>query len=624
MTWAVSFVGLIIVFLGFSGLVYYSRAKQAYADAKVALVTAKKLPDDIAQQKFAPAKEHATQFQQELAVVKKDVERMQGLAWWPYVGRQYKAVRTLISAGEDGGQALGTLVDFLDRVFAPFSQRGKVNLASITRQEKGEILANIAAQGDELLTAKNKIDAAAVKINSINTAGLIGPLAEAIGPLKDQIPLITQGLNEAVPATNVFPAVLGYPTAKNYLFLMENNSELRPGGGFIGTYGLMTLASGEIASLKTDNSYNIDRAAEKMAKIAPPEAIRTYLKVNAWYFRDSNWSPDFPSSAAQALYMYQREGGAKNLDGVIAITPTFIANMLKLVGSITVDGIQFNSENFVERLQYEVEKGYLRAGIKESDRKDIIGDLSSVLVQRLMSLPLTQWKDLFLSLSQQLGEKQVLFYLKNESLQNIVMAQNWGGAIAENNNNDYLMIADANLASLKTDQVMLRRYDYAVTPDDQGAVATLTVHYQNTGKFDWKTTRYNTYVRIYVPNGSTLIEASGAQLRPMSKAVGQVTTTTELGKTVFAAFKSIEPGTQSDLVLKYRLPKNVAEQLASQQYKLIWQKEPGMIPPDMNISITNSKKAQTIDGVDNLGQIRKDTASFTGRLDRDRTIIIGY
>ena len=163
---------------------------------------------------------------------------------------------------------------------------------------------------------------------------------------------------------------------------------------------------------------------------------------------------------------------AQKYDGVIAVTPTFIADLIKLVGPIKVDGIEFTSENFVDTLEYQVEKGFLRANIAEIDRKDIIGDLTSVLMSRLLSLPLTQWKDLFLVMSDDLESKQILIWLDDAAVQNIMVAQNWAGAVDQRSDTDYLMVADANLASLKTDQVMDRSYAYTVAPDGDGAKAT--------------------------------------------------------------------------------------------------------------------------------------------------------
>jgi len=614
-------LGVLVLILGLGLLWYYPKAQKAVAAGKAAAEVGRQLPDDLSQQNFVKAKADVAQLRQHLLEADTAMKQMGSLRLIPYVGRQYQAVQTLLVVGQDSGQAIGTLVDFLANVFEPFSSKGKISLATITPAEKGQLLKGMSDRGDDLRAAQVALHDAAKQLETIPSTGLIKPLAEVVEPLRQQFPLLTEALDQAIPATKVIPTILGYPTGKTYLFLLENNTELRPGGGFIGTYGIMKVSSGEITSLETDNVYNIDKAADSLATIQPPAAMQRMLKVNKWYFRDSNWSPDFPTSAAQALFLYQRQGGVKKIDGVIAVTPTAIAHLIGLVGKIKVSGLEFTAENFVDQLQYQVEQGFLKAGIPESQRKDIIGDLTSELMSRLLNLPVASWKDLFLSMNGELESKQILLFLKDTAAQNILVQQNWAGAIATTDTQDYAMVVDANLASLKTDQVMQREYSYAVEPEGDSAVATLTIKWRNTGKFDWKTTRYNTFTRVYVPSGSTLISSSGSQIRERSQAPGEVETSTELGKTVFSAFKSIEPGTESQLILKYRLPKKVAEQWKNGSYTLVWQKQPGMLAPKLNLTIKGTSKLGIMEGVDNQGRISKDTARFEGTLPRDRTIV---
>jgi hypothetical protein len=296
--------------------------------------------------------------------------------------------------------------------------------------------------------------------------------------------------------------------------------------------------------------------------------------------------------------------------------------MIGLVGPIKVSGIEFTKENFVSQLQYQVEQGFLKEGIPESQRKDIISTMTSQLMNKILNLPISEWKDLFLTVNDQLETKQILLYMKDTVAQNVLVQENWAGAITSTTNQDSILISDANLASLKTDEVMQRSYTYTVDQEKGDTIGTLTIRYRNTGKFDWKTTRYNTYIRVYVPNGSVLLSSSGAQLRERSKTPGTVETLSELGKTVFAAFKSIEPGTEDELVLKYRLPANVAKQWESGAYTVVWQKQPGMVEPKMQLTVHAPKALLTINGVDNQGKISKDVARFDGLLDHDRTIVI--
>ncbi len=51
-------------------------------------------------------------------------------------------------------------------------------------------------------------------------------------------------------APDFLTAALGINGDQNYLVLSENNDELRPSGGYISTYGWMTIRNGRVIELQ--------------------------------------------------------------------------------------------------------------------------------------------------------------------------------------------------------------------------------------------------------------------------------------------------------------------------------------------------------------------------------------
>ncbi|KKR25973.1 MAG: hypothetical protein UT58_C0027G0001, partial [Microgenomates group bacterium GW2011_GWC1_39_7b] len=78
----------------------------------------------------------------------------------------------------------------------------------------------------------------------------------------------------------------------------------------------------------------------------------------------------------------------------------------------------------------------------------------------------------------------------------------------------------------------------------------------------WLNSVLPTWVRVYVPQGSTLITSEGldAKTDPYD----------DLGKTVFAGFFQLRPEGVSKITFEYKLPFKV-----SKNYKLLIQKQPG-------------------------------------------------
>ncbi|MFA5318027.1 MAG: DUF4012 domain-containing protein [Patescibacteria group bacterium] len=119
---------------------------------------------------------------------------------------------------------------------------------------------------------------------------------------------------------NLLHSLLFEEQEQVYLILLQNNTELRPTGGFIGNYGILKIKEGRITSLYIDDIYNLDKLAEEKLEIIPPEPLRKYFNRERWFLRDINWSPDFSISAHRAWAMYLLEGGQEKIDGIIAVT----------------------------------------------------------------------------------------------------------------------------------------------------------------------------------------------------------------------------------------------------------------------------------------------------------------
>ncbi|HLD31459.1 MAG TPA: DUF4012 domain-containing protein [Patescibacteria group bacterium] len=387
----------------------------------------------------------------------------------------------------------------------------------------------------------------------------------------------------------LLPRLLGFTKPLTYLVLLENNTELRPGGGFIGTYAVVRADSGKISVLAVDGSENLDREAPVDWKPKAPAVLEEHLDVDRWYFRDANWSPDFAESAKKVLELYQGENGpaAADIEVVIALTPTVIEELMQFTGPIVVEGLEFTKENLVEKLEYEVEYAYVDKGKHFTQRKDIIEPLMLALMNRLKINAWSSWEQygkLFVRLA---AEGQIVGYAREADLQAQLEKNGWAGRL-QNSTGDYLCWIDANLAALKTDQAIKRVLDYSLVPQADGRwLAKAEMTYIHNGKFDWRTTRYRTYARIFVPAGSELVAAEGMLAWDRTTKKGEVDKGEELGKTWFGAFTSVEPGKVGRLSFTYLLPPSFSS--SSEVYTLFVQKQLGVRQTGLTLNLDFGK-----------------------------------
>lgn len=387
----------------------------------------------------------------------------------------------------------------------------------------------------------------------------------------------------------VLPKVLGFDSPKTYLLLFNNDTELRPGGGFIGSYGILKMDKGKLEIIKLEGTEVLDKKTPDDWRPVAPSILSKELGVDRWYFRDSNWSPDFSVSAQKALELYIGEGGeeSENIDAVFAISTKVLEEILAIVGEVEVDSLVFNSENITEKLQYEVEYGFSDKDIHFIDRKNILKDLAKVILEKVkidIFLNLSDYKNL---LEKMIREKHFLAYFINPDL---LILENHSGydfyGKVKDVDHDYLLWVDANLAALKTDRVLERKIIYKIEKNETGNyIAKVKMIYNHKGIFDWRTTRYRTYARIFVPKSSELLAInSNYDLEKLNYDEGE-----ELNKKWFAYFFVIEPGQSKELEFEYLISENISQMIEEGNYTLLVQKQINTVSHDLTLDLNFDK-----------------------------------
>lgn len=622
---AVVIVGavLLVALGGFTGV----EAKRLYQSAQGA-----KAEFDLASQ--AANDQHYDQATTHLQKASAYLEQAQAVSrglvfikWLPVVHTQFRVIDTLISVGLNVSSAGQAVLPIADRVHQTLGD-DSVTVDSISEAERRALLEAISQSPEQIARAQRELEMAVAALEQLPTKGVLGRLRSIVALLQTQLPNLRTAVTKGFPFLKVAPTVLGYPDEQTYLFLLQNNTELRPTGGFIGTYGILRLKDGNIAEFKTDNIYNLDNPVKDELHIAPPEPLHQYLGSTQWFMRDSNWNPDFTIAAAKAEEFYHAEHGpVENLDGVIAVTPVLIHDLLAVTGPIMIDGEAYTTENLTEKLQYEVEVGFKQSGITDSGRKAVIGKLANAIMQRVMQLPKAQWPQLIEILLRDLEEKHIMIYSKNEAVQTLVKDIGWDGSIRLTPD-DYLMVVDANLAALKTDRVMTKQLDYTVQPEGNDLVAKLTLRYKNDGEFNFFTTRYRTYTRIYVPAGSALIASSGWLTNDRylggQETQPDVSLDETVNKTVIAGFISVEPKTEEVITVQYRLPAVLAERMKNDGYHLYAQKQPGTDNVNLTADITTPRALADISPLDGLKKIDNNKVHLSVPLLTDVSVDLTY
>lgn len=395
-----------------------------------------------------------------------------------------------------------------------------------------------------------------------------------------QIPVGSEKKSEYIGAANLAEIFLKKDNKeRNYLILFHNNMELRPGGGFIGAFGIVKIKNGHVLSVDTNDLSNFDELIPDGTK--PPYPMREIGYVDSWKLRDSNWSPDFSTNARKAEEFYRLGGGKEDFTGIVGITSNVLTSLLKVVGPVRIEGYpgEYDSENAVLMLEYQVEKSFDEQGIEQSERKSIMGELAGVILKRTQELNLIEKKRLAEILLEDLRKKDIQLYFADENLQRSVENANWTGKVRSDWKKDYLMTIDANLGSYKSDYYVERALDYTIDLSGDVPKANLKITYKHTAKQrDWMTKDYLSYLRVYVPEEAWLVD---------SKNFDGTKFENELGRKYFGAIIKVPLDATKTIELNYILPKEIA-----QDYDLLIQKQAGLseVPVVVHVIYTDGTK----------------------------------
>ncbi len=553
-----------------------------------------------------------------------------------------EAAKNFTNAREELG-ALGTILNSTAEVLpvnTSFTSAGPLLTAGEAIAKSGE---KISVSMTALASAKDPIEklrllrttlAAALPHLKIATHA-IGKVADNAVPeeyrsyialAKEALPKLTDTVTNAVSVAGTLEAILGNDGPKRYLVVFQNNAELRPTGGFIGSFALVDIDGGRV-KMEIPGGGSYDIKGQLALTLNSPQPL--HLINPRWQFQDANWYPDFPTSAETLSRFYEKSGGP-TVDGVIAVTATFMEKLLAVTGPI--DMPEYNktigAQNFFYETQKEVELDYDKT---ENKPKKFIADLAPKVLERVMSADEKMFIRLATVLDGALGEKELLFWSKNTETQQQVAARGWDGSI-KSAVSDYLYIVHTNIAGQKTDLAMkdVVNHSAKILPDG-GVIVTLSLARTHTGLKGalFSGVRNVDFMRAYVPKGSVLVSASGftppdpklfklaeqgldddAMLasQQSSARIDRDSGTIayeENDKTVFGNWIQTDPGETSEVTLVYQLPPGTAELTTSSDdgrlaalygrltnaadkrlhYSLLVQKQPGATPPTVISSV---------------------------------------
>jgi hypothetical protein len=364
---------------------------------------------------------------------------------------------------------------------------------------------------------------------------------------------LTTRLHAAETFLDAFTPWFASSAPHHILVLLENPSELRPGGGFLGSYADVTIANGTITDVAVHDIADVD--ANFPSKIIPPKPL--WPEISKFRPADGNWFFDFPTSASETISLFEQSvlyaasgtssvgyshilqnmrtssdtatSSGETFDGAIAITPAVVSDLLSVTGPVSVSSTlkgpatTFTSDNVVVQIQKIVQAG--QALLRQSSGgepqsatypKQVLGNLMQAIFMKIASSTVDEQQALFGMAGDWIAKKDIMVYFQNPAFENF--AASWGATgevynLPQNFEGDYLALADANVNGQKSDLYMAETLNFQSQIGADGTVEDHIIlnraHHGDASPYWWYEAPNQEYLQFFVSDDPTLANESG-------------------------------------------------------------------------------------------------------------------
>lgn len=410
-------------------------------------------------------------------------------------------------------------------------------------------------------------------------------------------------------------ALLGSETDRHLLVMFQNPSEIRPGGGFLGSYADLVVRKGAMQKLDVRDIYDPD--GQLVRGYRAPEAFGDWTD---WKARDANWFFDFPTSAEavmtllEASKMYEDYG--VQFEAAIAVNIKVIETLLARTGPVTLAdyGLTLTEENFLREVQREVEQGEDKA---MGAPKRILQTVAPILLSRMGELGSEDVAELLGALGDHVARRDLMFYAREPKLAHFFQESGSDGAVSALPSDfwgNYAAVVNANIDGKKSDAVITQEVTiYTDVATDGSSLTDLAVTRIHRGDREkelfWRATNRN-YLQIYAPpsaelilmkgndpapRGTALTDREKENLYPAEKIIEgtkkflsgfQAWSAEAFGKRVFATWFNLPAGKSRTLEVRYQVPgkPGVAPKVGD-RYTFIYERQSG-VPTALSLTVT--------------------------------------
>lgn len=273
-------------------------------------------------------------------------------------GPTWAVLEVLPVLGDDAA-GVATVAQVLDDIgtdgLEPIADAADLVTAETFQPDDGRFpVEQIAAMVEPARQSEQAFDDAAATLEEVDSSDFVGPVRNQFDKLRALVTDARGTLGSTYRAARMIPRMMGTDRPRYYLMVLQNNAELRSGGGLPGALSLVRMEDGRVDIVEQMDMSELAKTSRAPVVTLTEEEERIFGRILNLAAVDATLTPDFRRSAEIIRKRWERGVGGR-LDGMFFVDPVAVSYLLRGTGPVAVPGyVPVNAGNVVWAVENEI------------------------------------------------------------------------------------------------------------------------------------------------------------------------------------------------------------------------------------------------------------------------------
>lgn len=333
--------------------------------------------------------------------------------------------------------------------------------------------------------------------------------AGEITEVKRHLTTLSTVVPEVRKASSEFQRVLGKNDSNPHqvVLFFQNSAELRPCGGFPGSFATLTASSGRIRNFSFGtNIYKLDRPYERISGDTPPLHLQTITSFMGFVNSCSVGGGFLPEYSPNVMRTFSA-ASSTSPEGYISINSSLLSDLLEITGPLKLpNGVTATAETITTEITREVEQTYYTnpENVAINEPKSILNELIPILLTRLGKTKGVGEKTLSL-VQDAIRAKEIQFWFNDQALQTSLEPLTPRDTPLPNT--AWVKLVNSNLAGMKSSEKTHQKTRISVASSILSKETTyiLQIERTHTGDGAWPDAINRNYLEAYLPPEARIV-----------------------------------------------------------------------------------------------------------------------